>query len=125
VNDAALAQERRERGHAEFREFLDEKLSPVSLRKWSSDLKVTSQFAMYRLTFKNDKAHAFFGNFHDFGRVVGAIAVEEANEVAGAKPTNRGKMVSFGAIEFERPEFERLIGIKSFGHSRYNTPRAA
>ena len=52
------------------------------------------------------------------------VAVEEANGVAGAKPADRGKMVSFGARQYHRTGLQWQVDVKSFGHSCYNSPPA-
>src|SRR5262245_8332828 len=50
------------------------------------------------------------------------VAVEQANQVAGAEPADRGKLVSLVGRERHRTDRQRGVGVKPFGHPWYNTP---
>jgi hypothetical protein len=50
-----------------------------------------------------------------------AVAVEKANSVAGAKPADGAKMVSFRSRQRHRSRLQWPIEVKPFGHPCYNT----
>ena len=63
----------------------------------------------------------FASNRENLSGVLLAVAVKEANLVAGAKPANCSQMVSLGALELNRPGRQWTVGVKSFRHPCYNS----
>ena len=70
------------------------------------------------------KSYASPGHGGNLGRVLPAVAVEEANLVTGAKAADRGKMVSLGTGQFDWAYRQRTVDIKPFGHPCYNSRTA-
>src|SRR5262249_6710823 len=102
--------------HAELGQLLNQELATIPLRHRRGDLQKERQFARRRFDASNLKLDFTPRYLRDASGVFMAVAVEEANGVAGAKAADRGKMASLGPVQRERPRRERQVDVKSFRH---------
>ncbi len=124
VDDAALAGERDERGDAQLGELFDKELAAVALGQRGGDLQCEGQLAAGLANVLDLDLHGLARDRVDAGGVFPAIAVEEADGVAGAEPANRGEVVSLGAGQLDDAGVQRQIDVKSFRHFCYSASSA-
>ena len=121
IDRGALARKRNECRDAEFGQLLDEKLAAVPFRQRRGDLQRERQLALRLVDADDLQRDLAAGDRSDARGVFVAVAVEEADFVAGAESAHRGKMVNFRAVQSERAGTQRQIDVKSLRHLWYNT----
>src|SRR5262249_13640128 len=121
MNDTSLRGQRYEARYSKLGQLFHEKLPAISLRQGRGDLQCEGQFTFGIPHAHHVESDAAALNVDDAGGVFPAVAVEQANRVAGAETPHRGKMVSLGAGQLDRPRRQRPVDVKSFRHPWYNT----
>ena len=73
-------------------------------------------FALRRLDGPHFQHHGPPADLAHLGGVLAAVAVEQANGVAGAEPADHGEMMRFRPLDLDRARRQRTIDVESVGH---------
>jgi hypothetical protein len=111
-----MAPERNKGGDAKFGQLLDQELGPIAFRQRGGDFERERQFTLRRFDREDFQRDFAPRNLRDARGILVAVAVEQADRVAGAESAHCGKMASFRAVQRERTGHKRQIDVKSFRH---------
>ena len=116
MNDAPASPQRHEDGDPELGQLFQEELAPIALRQRRRHRHAEWQLARRRFdpdNFQRDVAS--FCVVHE-GGVFMAIAVEQANAVARAKPADRGEMVRLRPVQGHQAGGQKSVDEETLGH---------
>src|SRR5258707_10725280 len=119
VDHAALGPQRHERGDTQLGQLLQQKLRAIALGQRGGHLDAEWMLALRRGNAVDAHGHAAAADSDDLGGVFAAVAVEQANRVAGAKPTNRGEVMRLWAGQIDLAGRQRAVDVIPVRHERF------
>lgn len=116
LDDTAAGSQRHEPRHTKLGEFFEQEIAAVAFGDGGRDFKPETEFSLGRFTTGDFQGHLFFADLKNPGRVLGPVAVKQADGVAGAGPANSGEVMRLGALENHPADRQRRIDVIPIGH---------
>ena len=116
MDHAAGGAQRHQRRDAQLGQLLHQELRPVALRQRRRHLDPEADLPRRRGDGLHVHDHFTAAHGAHLGGVFVAVAVEQANPVAGADPANGGQVVRLGPVDHHLAGRQGTVDVKSIRH---------